>query len=76
VNQMAGRFNPLLKGFFDRLVETGKAKLQTIGAWVESGCCVTVQETRNLRPRSGLKKDLLTTRYLVRCSHLSKHVEQ
>jgi hypothetical protein len=30
--QAAARFNPLLKGFFDRLVEAGKPRMQAIGA--------------------------------------------
>ena len=30
--QTAVRFNPLLKGFFDRLVAAGKPKMQAIGA--------------------------------------------
>jgi hypothetical protein len=27
------RFNPLLKGFFGRLVATGKPEMRAVGAW-------------------------------------------
>ena len=48
--QTAVRFNPLLKGFFDRLVAAGKPKMQAIGACMRKLVMVCYGVLKNRQP--------------------------
>jgi transposase len=48
--QTAVRFNPLLKGFFDRLVAAGKPKMQAIGACMRKLVMIAYGVLKNRKP--------------------------
>ena len=48
--QTAVRFNPLLRGFFDRLVAAGKPKMQAIGACMRKLVMIAYGVLRNRAP--------------------------
>src|SRR5262249_15791461 len=48
--QTAVRFNPLLKGFFDRLVDGGKPKMQAVGACMRKVVMVCYGVLKNRTP--------------------------
>ena len=48
--QTAVRFNPLLQGFFDRLVAAGKPKLQAIGACMRKRVMIAYGVLKNRQP--------------------------
>jgi transposase len=48
--QTAVRFNPLLKGFFDRLVKAGKAKMQAVGACMRKLVMICYGVLKNRTP--------------------------
>jgi transposase len=48
--QTAVRFNPLLKGFFDRLVGAGKPKMQAIGACMRKLVMIAYGVLKNRQP--------------------------
>lgn len=48
--QTAVRFNPLLKGFFDRLLKAGKAKMQAVGACMRKLVMICYGVLKNRTP--------------------------
>ena len=48
--QTAVRFNPVLQGFFDRLVAAGKPKMQAIGACLRKLVMICYGVLKNRRP--------------------------
>jgi transposase len=48
--QTAVRFNPLLKGFFDRLVAADKPKMQAVGACMRKLVMIAYGVLKNRKP--------------------------
>ena len=48
--QTAVRFNPLLKGFFARLVDAGKPKMQAVGACIRKRVMICYGVLKNRKP--------------------------
>ena len=59
--QTAVRFNPVLKGFFDRLVAAGKPKMQAIGACMRKLVMLCYGVLKNRQPFDPAWSSRITT---------------